>query len=109
MKSLDRRLTAAFGEFIRKRDPACVICGDAPTECCHLFAGRRAGTRWDTRCAFGMCHRCHMSQHQDRPHLLRDYAIDRYGQEVYDSLLRLDHKVMRWSESEKRDILKGLG
>ncbi len=105
MKNIDRRLTEAFSAYIRKRDPRCVVCGNAPTECAHLFAGRHNSTRWDTRCAFGLCHFCHMSQHQDQPDMLKNFFLDRYGQDAYDGLVRLNNTVVRLTDEQKKAIL----
>lgn len=108
MKPLDKKLNKAFADYIKARDPRCIICWNPTTDCAHLFAGRHASTKWDERCAFGTCHTCHMAQHQDKPSILRDVVIERYGEERYDFLLRLNNMGKRWTEDEKKELLQGL-
>ncbi len=108
MKSIDIRLDKAFRDFIKRRDPRCVVCGRQTDHCAHLFAGRHASTKWDTRCAFGLCVGCHTSQHQDKPSLLRDWFIETEGQSLYDVLTRLNNMTARWADEDKRNLLTEL-
>ena len=58
-KSLVAKLDKVFGDYIKKRDGKCIVCGTRRgLQCGHLFTRAAYSTRWDEENAWGQCPGC---------------------------------------------------
>lgn len=80
------RADKAFSLYIRARDPKCVTCGAATTDCSHIFRRTHHATRWNPLNAAGQCRRCHFIHHNQTESYLHDYARRKLGARRYDAL-----------------------
>jgi hypothetical protein len=109
-KYMVRELDREHAIFIRRRGP-CVLCGGATTECSHLFAGRRASTRWDVGPAGNchpMCRFCHARHHNEGGGEYAGWFKRTHGEEAYDALLRRHNEIHRWTEDGMKALLRWL-
>lgn len=105
--TLIAKADARFGEYIRKRDRRCVICGSTDTLQCSHYFGKKAhsATRFDENNAAVMCARCHFKHHQSDPEMYRDWMYNKYGDEFMDKLRAKAFSSHKVPEDELRDII----
>ncbi len=105
--TLTAKADARFGEYIRKRDRRCVICGSTDNLQCSHFYGKKAHstTRYDEGNAHAMCAACHFKHHQSDPEMYREYMHDAYGDAFMDKLRLKAFSSRKLRDDDLRDII----
>jgi len=106
--TLTARADARFGEYIRKRDRRCVICGGTDNLQCSHFYGKKAHsvTRYDEKNAHAMCASCHFKHHQSDPEMYRDWMQEHYGDEFMEQLRLKAFSSRKLRDDDIRDIIQ---
>lgn len=122
--SLETRkgLIAALDEvtslIVRKRDGACITCGDARPEqltASHFYSRRWLNVRFDLRNVAAQCWNCNANIHAVNPWPYTQWFLDTYSTDVMAELFELRNRKttpttdeLRYMLNEYRQILRGM-
>lgn len=96
-KLLVKKADKAFGDYIKARDPYCVVCGTTENpQCGHLFTRMYYSTRWNENNAFKQCCGCNL-RHEYDAYPFTKYFLDRFGVAGYDELHRTAKSIHKIS------------
>lgn len=102
-QKLVEKLDNLFSLYIRKRDPACVVCGSKDNATCgHLFSRISYSLRWDESGSFRQCASCN-NLHEYDPYPFTRWYQRKFGIEAYDELHRKWYAVKKLSNKDLED------
>ena len=85
---------------VRRRDHACVTCGDARgLQCSHFYSRRHLAVRFDLRNCNAMCVDCNR-RHNSDPAAYLDFMNSRYGPEAVAELDELRTSMSKVTDEE---------
>jgi 5-methylcytosine-specific restriction endonuclease McrA len=96
----------AFSLYIRARDRFCVTCGQASSDCSHIFSRSHYATRWDENNSYGQCRGCHMRHHNQTESYLLDYAKGRLGKKRYEDMRKRWESVSNWKAYQIDEVAR---
>jgi len=103
-----KRVWKAFSDYIRERDNwTCFTCGKYATGAAmhagHFVSRVRSATMFDERNVHAQCYSCNIHKKGNGA----EYAariIERYGQDVFDELIRKSRETHKFTYQELEDI-----
>lgn len=99
---LDRKLSI----YIRARDGRCMVCGSQENlQNGHYISRAYFMVRWDDRNCNCQCASCNRIHEKD-PEPYRQFMVDKYGDEVIQTLSQLAHSGQKLSHSDLHEIEK---
>lgn len=114
-KGVIEELDRVTSLIVRKRDGACVTCGEARPDyltCSHFYKRRFLNTRFDLRNCNCQCAICNES-HNTRPWAYTSWFLDNYSIDVMAELFELRNRKetptteeLKYMLSEYRQMLK---
>ena len=88
IKSLRNKCDRMMQEYMRNKNPQCIICG-SPTSCHHHFHPKSScsALRYDEDNLIPLCNSCHIGFHSNRSAEMTTKLIGIKGQQWADDLL----------------------
>ena len=114
-KALQHKLQATVNLYARLRDCAgrgganCISCGTWKSfedlDGGHFIPTTSSATRYDERNVNAQCVKCNRFLHGSLAHYY-EAMVKKYGQEVVDELMSLEHVIKKWSIPELQERLE---
>jgi hypothetical protein len=105
LPKLIKQTDKLVSEYVRKRDPFCVLCGSRERlQCSHLIRRGRMSTRFD------VVHNCHTNcascnyKHNIFPEFYTMWFIDKFGEEAYKNLIQRSLVIKKYTRTELYNI-----
>jgi 5-methylcytosine-specific restriction endonuclease McrA len=113
-KKLIKELDKLWGEYVRKRDGSCIVCGSCNhLQAHHIFSRRYFNTRFNIDNGVSLC----FAHHHHLAHSLyeefRDKMIEFIGIDKYESLKKESKEIVKYSSDDlltlKNKLLQKIG
>jgi hypothetical protein len=101
IKEIDRE----FSKYIRSREFSCCTCGSQKKlQAGHYISRRYFSLRWDERNVHSQCQSCNIFHEGNKPRYAI-YLINKYGQEILETLDRESRIFKKYSISQLKLLL----